>query len=71
MEILFICLFFIGSGRFSEFDAGNVVLIQIEVSDRNIKVATLARYFIKVTVRPSLTRLRVINEINAVHLRSK
>ena len=33
----------------------------------NIKETTLARYFIKVTARPNLTRLRVIKPINRVH----
>ena len=46
--------------RFSEFYAGNVILFEIKVSARNIKETTLARYFIKVTVRPSFTRLGVI-----------
>ena len=36
------------------------VLFQIEVFGRNIKDTTLARYFIKVTARPSFTRLTVI-----------
>ena len=43
------------------FYAGNVVLFQIKVNARNIKKATLARYFIKVTARPSFTPLRDIN----------
>ena len=40
--------------------AGNVILFQIKVSARNIKETALARYFVKVTVRPGFTRLRVI-----------
>ena len=36
------------------------VLFQIEVFGRNIKDTTLARYFMKVTARPSFTRLTVI-----------
>ena len=46
--------------RFNEFYAGNVILFQIKVNARNIKETALVRYFIKVTVRPSFTRLRVI-----------
>ena len=47
--------------------AGNVILFQIKVFAGNIKETTLAKYFIKVTARPSLTRLRVIRRINRVH----
>ena len=55
------------SSRFSKFDTGNVILFQIKVFARNIKKTVLARYFIKVTARPSFTRLRVIRRINSVH----
>ena len=55
------------SARFSEFDAGNVILFQIKVFARNIKGTTLARYFIKVTTRPSFTRWRIILGINRVY----
>ena len=48
------------SAEFSESDAGNVILLQIKVFSRNIKEAKLARYFTKVTARPSFARLRVI-----------
>ena len=41
--------------RFSEFYAENVILFQNKVNARNIKETTLARYFIKVTARPSFT----------------
>ena len=34
---------------------------------RNIKETTLARYFIKITARPSFTRLIVIRRINRAH----
>ena len=40
--------------KFSEFYAANVILLQIKVNARNVKKITLARYFIKVTVRPVL-----------------
>ena len=40
--------------------AGNVILFQIKVNARSIKETTLARYFIKVTARPSFTRSRDI-----------
>ena len=53
--------------RLSKFYARNVILFQIKVNARNIKETTLARYFIKVTARPSFTRLRVIKPINRVH----
>ena len=55
------------SSRFSEFDIRNVILFQIKVFGRNIKETTLARCFIKVTARPSFTRLGVISRINRVH----
>ena len=67
LQILLIGSFTTSSARFSEFDAGNVKLFQIKVFARNIKETTLARYFIKVTARPSFTLLRVIRRINAVH----
>ena len=41
------------SAKFSEFDAGNVILFQIKVFGRNIKETTLAKYFLKLTVWPS------------------
>ena len=44
------------SVRFNESDAGNVILFQIEDSARNIKGTTLAKYFIKITARPSFIR---------------
>ena len=37
-----------------------MILFQVKVLGRNIKETTLARYFIKVTARPSYMRLRVI-----------
>ena len=51
---LFINSFFTSPAKFSELDAGNVILFQIKVFCRNIKETTLARHFIKVTARPSL-----------------
>ena len=60
LEILFISSFTTSSVRSTKFDAGNVVLFQIKVFGRNIKEPTETRYFIKVTARPSFTRLRVI-----------
>ena len=63
-EILvnFLCIVILGSfttssARFSEFYADNVILFQIKVNAKNIKKTTLERYFIKVTMRPSFTRL--------------
>ena len=55
------------SARYSEFDARNVILFQFKVFDRNIKETMLARYFIKVTARPSFMRLRVIKRTNRVY----
>ena len=52
---------------YTKFYGGNVILFQIEDFARNIKEATLAKYFIKVTARPSFTRLRVIRRINRVN----
>ena len=60
-------LFTTSSARFSEFDASNVILFRITVFAINIKETTLVRYFIKVTARPSFTRLRVIRQIDGVH----
>ena len=48
--------------KFSEFNAGNVILFQIKVFGGNIKETTLARYFIKVTAHRSFTRLSVIKQ---------
>ena len=59
--------FFNSSAKFSKFDAGNVILFQIKIFGRNIKETTLGKYFIKVTARPSFTRLRVIRRINRIH----
>ena len=55
------------SERFNKFDVGKLILFQIKVFTRNIKETTLARYFIKVTARPSFRRLRVIRQINRVY----
>ena len=51
--MLFIGSVSTSSAKFSEFDAGSVILFQNKVLVRNIKETTLARYFIKVTARPS------------------
>ena len=51
--------------KIQQIYAGNVILFKIKVFSRNIKETTLARYFIKVTARPSLTRLRVISRIKS------
>ena len=67
LDILFIGSFTASSARFSEFDAGNIILFQIKVFARNIKETTLARYVIKVMARPSFTQLRDIRRINRVH----
>ena len=53
--------------RFTEFYTGNVISFQIKVNARNIKEPRLARYFIKVTARPSFTQLRDIKRIYRVH----
>ena len=58
--MLFIGLFTTSCARFSVFYSENVILFQIKVNVRNIKETTLARYFIKVTARPSFARLRDI-----------
>ena len=55
------------SERFNKFDVGKLILFQIKVFTGNIKETTLARYFIKVTERPSFRRLRVIRNINRVY----
>ena len=74
--VIFLWILFIGSfstscARFSEFYAGNVILFQIKVNARNIKEINLARYFIKVTARPSFTRLRVIKWIEFIKYESR
>ena len=48
-----------------------MILIQIKIFGRNIKEATLAKYFIKVTAHPSFTRLKILRQINRVHQISK
>ena len=72
--VIFLHILFIGSftnscARFSVFHAGNVILFQIKANAKNIKETTLAMYFIKVTTRPSFTRLRVITGINRFHMK--
>ena len=52
---------------FSKFNSGNVILFQIKVYARNVKEITPPKYFIKVTERPSFTRLGVTKRINTVH----
>ena len=59
--MLFMGLFTISCARSSVFYAGKIILFQIKVNAINIKETTLAKYFIKVTVHPSFTRLRDIN----------
>ena len=68
LEILFLRSFTNRSDRFSEFDRQNVILFEIKVFRRNIKETTPARYFIKVTVPSSFTRLRVIKYQNGKYL---
>ena len=63
LETFFISSISTSSATFSKFDALNVILFQIKVFGRDIKETTLAKYFIKVTVCPSFTRLRVIRRI--------
>ena len=67
MKILFVSSF----TRSSDFDNRNVILFKIKVFGRNMKETAPAKYFIKVTVHPSFTRLRVIRRINGVHSISK
>ena len=67
MEILFISSFSAGSAKFSQADAGNVVLFQIKDFGKYIKETTPARYFIEVTVCPMFTLLRVIRRKNRTH----
>ena len=63
-KIPFISSFSTSPAKFSDFDAGNVILFQIKVFGRNIKEITLARKFITVTARHSFMQLRVIRRIN-------
>ena len=53
--------------RFSEFNGRNAILFHKKVLGKQMKETTLVTYLIKVTTRPSLTRLRIIREINRVH----
>ena len=55
LDLLFGSSFTSSSAGFSEFDNQNVLLFQIKVFSRKIKEIKLARYFIKVTARPSLS----------------
>ena len=71
LDILFVSSFTTNSTRFSNFDIRNMILFQMKVFGRNIKETTLARYFIKVTGRPSFKQLRVIRQRDRVHLISK
>ena len=67
LQILFRGSFSDSSAEFSKCDAGNVILYQIKVFARNIKETMPARYFIKVTARPSFMQFRVIRQINIVY----
>ena len=58
LEILLVSSFTTSSARFTECDSKNVIFFQIKVFDRNVKETTLARYFIRLTARPSFMRLR-------------
>ena len=71
MEILFVNLFTTSSARFSKFDSRCVILFQIIVFGKNIKETTPARYFIKVTARPSFTRLRVIRRTEFIKYQNR
>ena len=71
LDILFVSSFTTNSTRFSNFDIRNMILFQMKGFGRNIKETTLARYFIKVTARPSFKQLRVIRQRDRVHLISK
>ena len=55
------------SAKFSEFDAGNLILFQINFFGRTIKDTTLARHLLQVPARLSLTRLRDVRQINRTH----
>ena len=59
--------FTVSFSRFSEFDSRSVILLQIKVFGRIIKEIALARYIMKLSVRPSFTRLKVISRIYRVH----
>ena len=67
LEIFFFSSFITNSGKFSKFDSNSAILFQIKVFSKNIKETTLASYFTKVTVCPSFTRLKLINQTNRVH----
>ena len=71
LDILFVSSFTTNSTRFSNFDIRNMILFQMKGFGRNINETTLARYFIKVTARPSFKQLRVIRQRDRVHLISK
>ena len=55
------------SAKFSKLDSQKVILFQIKVFGRNIEETTQERYPLKVTARPSFTRLKFIRRINRVH----
>ena len=44
-----------------------MIFFQIKVFGKTIKETTLAKHFIKVTARPTFTRLRVIRQIKIIH----
>ena len=47
-----------------------MILFQFKVFGRNIVEAVLARYFIKVILRPSFAQLRVIRRMNSLRMAS-
>ena len=67
LDIHFVSSFSTSATKFSELDAGIKILFQIKLFSRNTKEATLARYFIKLTTRPSFPRLRFIRRKNRIH----
>ena len=50
---------------------GKLILFQTKDFAKNIKETTLAKYFIKITARPSFRQLRVMRQINRVYYISK
>ena len=55
--------FSISSRRFSEFDAGNTILLKVNIFGRKKKETMLAIYLIKITAHSIFTRLRMIRQI--------
>lgn len=55
-------------GTFNEFDAGKMILLQTNNYGGYINETTLGMYMTKITAPSIFTRLKIIRQINRIHL---